>query len=401
MLGLTRVCLVILLAPAVRAAVINPQHAKNITVYHVNPASFSAAPLNMNTADLNGDMYFDLRTRGLPLECGIWRNLSFWSQLDCDNPEVANVSDLAITKLVLEVDTRWADYANCNLDPASGVYSCDWQDCPDNCSALTPGGMHDGGHQCDNSNGCAWDKADSRCEPYGCPNKTDENACVHGYDTCVWDDTLSSCTVPPGPGPVCDKSKVGHLDLTTVDWGRTNHHHRQLSKIDLWHGNVLSKTNGFWYSTQPQGECNSSDVNQHYCSWRVAAVDKKISKRCSDAAINDAIVEGDKKASWGARCFDNNCTAADRSNTTSQCWIECFYANVLGKLGSSQLLNHTSPDFGIPLSELGAAWDRPFLPVKQGGCPALPSNHQAADPVEMQERLGNVFEDVVAARIVV
>ena len=52
--------------------------------------------------------------------------------------------------------------------------------------------------------------------------------------------------------------------------------------------------------------------------------------------------------------------------------IECFYSNVHGPVGSSSLLNHTSPNFGIPLVELQAAWDKPFKPESEGGCPGMP-----------------------------
>ena len=40
-----------------------------------------------------------------------------------------------------------------------------------------------------------------------------------------------------------------------------------------------------------------------------------------------------------------------QKNTTSECWIECFYNNVLGPNGTSMLLKHTSLNFGIPLRE--------------------------------------------------
>ena len=33
------------------------------------PGSYGPVPINMNTADLNGDMYFDLRGVSEPLEC--------------------------------------------------------------------------------------------------------------------------------------------------------------------------------------------------------------------------------------------------------------------------------------------------------------------------------------------
>ena len=41
---------------AVVSAQIPIEFAKNITVYHVNPVQYGVAPVNMNTADLLGDM---------------------------------------------------------------------------------------------------------------------------------------------------------------------------------------------------------------------------------------------------------------------------------------------------------------------------------------------------------
>jgi hypothetical protein len=55
---------------ALVAGQIPPQYAVNITVFHVNPEEYGVAPINMNTADALGDMYFDLRTKGLPIEVG-------------------------------------------------------------------------------------------------------------------------------------------------------------------------------------------------------------------------------------------------------------------------------------------------------------------------------------------
>lgn len=40
----------------------DPQHAENITIYHVNSDSFGVAPLNMDVANLPGDAFFDLRS---------------------------------------------------------------------------------------------------------------------------------------------------------------------------------------------------------------------------------------------------------------------------------------------------------------------------------------------------
>lgn len=139
----------------------------------------------------------------------------------------------------------------------------------------------------------------------------------------------------------------------------------------LCQGNTLAKTRGYWYSTWTEGQCRSDDPTQQYCSWRVAEEVKKITKACSDSMINAAIIAGDATAPWGGRCFDD-CTAADRHNASSECFILCFYKNVLGPKGSTEMLNYTnSPEFGITVPELLEAWEKPFKPESSGGCPAL------------------------------
>ena len=60
----------------------------------------------MDTGDVRGDIYFDLRSKALPIECA---SHSPYAAGDCDNAEVANNSALVITKLVLEIasGTSW------------------------------------------------------------------------------------------------------------------------------------------------------------------------------------------------------------------------------------------------------------------------------------------------------
>ena len=88
-----------------------------VTIYHVNPRSYAPAPVNMNTADLNGDLYFDLRGVYTPLECA---NPTPQSAHDCDNIEVT-APDLAVSKLVLEVDSRFSAYGRCNICGPNGT----------------------------------------------------------------------------------------------------------------------------------------------------------------------------------------------------------------------------------------------------------------------------------------
>ena len=83
----------------------------DLTVYHVNPIHYAAAPVNMDTGDALGDMYFDLRSVGLPLECA---HPSPSSAHDCENQEVV-AGDLVVTKLLLDVKGSFGDYGRCNI----------------------------------------------------------------------------------------------------------------------------------------------------------------------------------------------------------------------------------------------------------------------------------------------
>jgi hypothetical protein len=60
---------------------------------------------------LSTDMYFDMRSKALPIECA-----QDPTSLDCTNPEVT-ANDLVITKLILEVDTDSysTNYGRCNV----------------------------------------------------------------------------------------------------------------------------------------------------------------------------------------------------------------------------------------------------------------------------------------------
>ena len=42
-----------------------------------------------------------------------------------------------------------------------------------------------------------------------------------------------------------------------VPWPNPGHHY---STVDIWHGNVLTKTDGFWYSTWPEGQVWLGDM---------------------------------------------------------------------------------------------------------------------------------------------
>ena len=48
---------------------IDPTYAQNLTLYHVNPLHEGVIPSDMDTSDLNGDIFFDLKSAVTPVEC--------------------------------------------------------------------------------------------------------------------------------------------------------------------------------------------------------------------------------------------------------------------------------------------------------------------------------------------
>ena len=94
---------------------VDPGHARNITVYHVNEHKYGAIPLNMNTADVIGDLFFDLLEIFIaPLACANQTGPPKPGPNPCANPEAVG-ADLMVNKLTLEIDERYSGYAACNV----------------------------------------------------------------------------------------------------------------------------------------------------------------------------------------------------------------------------------------------------------------------------------------------
>ena len=134
---------------------------------------------------------------------------------------------------------------------------------------------------------------------------------------------------------------------------------------DCWKDAIVKKTGGFWYSTTSMGYCGDgsgggADGSAGSCTWRVAEVVKRVAKNCSGASIF-ARVEAE-----GHRCFEH-CNLGPSRNVSDACWIHCFYNTVLGP-GAAVPHGVVA---GMPLADLHAAWDKPFAPQSEGGCPEL------------------------------
>lgn len=256
-------------------------HAVNITVYHVVSASQGVIPKNMDTSSLNGDIFFDLRSITLPVECGS----PYARAVDCENTEIASTDDV-ISKLVLEVDSRFGEYGKCNLctngtDVRSGL-------------ACEPGAYF-----------CVCGPMDA---PYECT------------DMAVGRENISES-----------------FDMYLCSWDQFF-----VEPWSCWSLNVWKKTGGIWYSTFASGMCPGDN-----CTWRVVDVEKVVTKNCSDDRIFSSV------EAVGVDCFGG----CGPRNTSSPCWIGCFYQTVLGPnamLPTGQLDGYI--DEGMPLADLADAW---------------------------------------------
>jgi len=94
---------------------IDPNFAQNLTLYHVHQPSFHTLD-DKDTGDAAGDAFFSTRSMSMPIECADDPH-----NHDCYNPEV-NSTILVTTKVIVEVDSRFGEYARCNV--ANGTYSC-------------------------------------------------------------------------------------------------------------------------------------------------------------------------------------------------------------------------------------------------------------------------------------
>lgn len=234
----------------------------NITVYHVNEGSYGAAPINMNTADLNGDMFFDLRSKPLAMECAPGRPPSGH---DCTNQEVNPPADdpLVVTKLVLTIAAAFGPYGRCNV----------------------------------------------------CVNGTDG----HGDNNCK--DNAYICNCGGGGGSSKCPANVGFENVSTHFAGRrcNTGSPNYMCWKDATAGKVTTPTGGVWYSTTDEG---------YGTTWKVATVVKRVSKACSDEAINAAVERAGSASGCFQRCGPHS-TGPGR-NTSDACWITCFEETVLG-----------------------------------------------------------------------
>lgn len=212
---------------------------KNITVFHVNPKQYGPNPLNMDTGDAAGDMFFDMHNVIImPLECPHGAA----SGRGCTNPE-AVADDLMVNKIVLEVNTDYSGYAKCNIGG--------------------PNGTDDKGEPCKNATYCCF--------------------CDGGhYGTHVpCNDTLGRANV-------------------MEYFGGAGHGYCREEGYECYKTNVAKKFTsaipGYWYSSLSRSYCAESPVGDS-CTWRLVAVEKIIQKKCHNKIFYGAVQD------YGKTCF--------------------------------------------------------------------------------------------------
>ena len=63
---------------------------------------------------------------------------------DCQDIE-QSATDLVVTKVIVEADSQWSEYGECNVDPDSGAYVCE---CRNNSAAPSHGHHHHATEPC-------------------------------------------------------------------------------------------------------------------------------------------------------------------------------------------------------------------------------------------------------------
>lgn len=230
---------------------VDPAHALNLTVFHINPIEYGPIPVNMDTGDAAGDLFFDmLEVISYPIDCPEGpATPSHHGHSTCSNKEA--YGSLQVNKLIIEVDDRFSEYAKCNI----GVNGTD-------------------GHG---------------------------NACKDGTYCCYCSD-----------GP-CDKM-VGFENVTSqfnryvggCEPGMSKGECYRIHSVKKFGGNI----SGAWYSTLQEG-CADPLHPTDDCTWRIVSEPVSIHRECHTQKFFDAIARYNQSCFGGCASgnFSDSCHA--------------------------------------------------------------------------------------------
>jgi len=224
-----------LLAVASRETPANPT---NLTVYHVNQINYTGLS-NMNSADALGDAFFKFRTVLSINSCLYPKPHGMNYPGMCDNPETFS-NDLTITKVVLEVDSDFGEYGECNV--------------------------------CDNGT-----------VPFTNPPVSCEDGTYH-----------CRCGKSWGHSSPCP-ARVGRENITEL-FGRFPID-KDTPPTTYWLKNLVDRTGGMWYSTLDIGQCDGAGAES--CEWKIVERVKRINATCQDGMVSDLLQENGKECFAG------------------------------------------------------------------------------------------------------
>jgi hypothetical protein len=93
---------------------------KEITVYRITPRNYTGIR-NFDTGDAGGDSFFGLYELATPIICSGGSNAG----VTCTNVPILQIPGFNVyTENIVEVDTRYGDYSECNPDPNNGTFAC-------------------------------------------------------------------------------------------------------------------------------------------------------------------------------------------------------------------------------------------------------------------------------------
>ena len=287
--------------------------AKEVVMYHVNPQRFGPVPLNMDTADEAGDLFFELmEVLTVPLACSDPKR-DQRSHFECDNPEADDPTDV-VNKITLTVTQGFSEYAMCNIGR---------------------NGTDGLGHDCKDDTYCCF------C--------FDESGSHHH-----WPPPTVPCNATVGMTNVYSRHRGGHWFPCLKDYECFSS--RASDKF-------TPQTPGFWYSPLEYGACSLHSSPEQNCTWSVKSVDKIVSKKCHGNSFFGAVQAA------APSCF-STCPSS-KVNASDPCWVRCFYKAVLGPTAGEP---RGKVEGGLPLEEVLRYWRRPFESddPDHGGCPSLP-----------------------------
>ena len=316
---------------------------RSLTAYHVNPHHLGAIPVDMDIADLRGDIFFDLTGRTRPLACHNGSS-STMSHHDCTNAE-ETAPDVVVSKLTMHVrEGSFGPYAACNVCPSSGIDDYSHLPCEPDAYICT---CRDGG------NG-TWPWKLTRCDNHTRVGRQDVAQYFASWPPCSWDTWVHA-------------------------------------PYACWWLPLVNVTGGTWYSTTRGGWCDGPDADPATCTWR-ATVDKVVNKTCANDVVHTAVEAFDAEHD---RCFTRcpgGATGTAR-NTSSPCWVYCLFATLVGPQamlpgGEPSAASSTARGAGVtmPLEQLENAFTHVFAHESEGGCPPLAPAAAASSVASVHSR---------------